>query len=469
VASGQIIGLLVTLALTPMQLHRMGGERYGLLTVFAAIGGVLSFVDYGTSWAAFYFVPRLVRSGIAPEATLRTLGRFALFLAGAVGVVWIVAALATVGQFRVASMSASSLFVCAILAGLVAVTSIVSNVRVSVVRSFGYFRHTSTAAAMNVALINIVWAAAAGRSWDVHAVLGIQVLANLTLAIVWSALTRRIVAKSKLEEGSEPTTREIAAFAMTGSASAAGQSLLLGGDKVSLAAVGGLSGLPAYSIPFAMASRINLVGASLSTVLFPRMGGDHSDGSRQSDDVLARWSAAATIAVSGALSTALLIVGPRFFRLWLGGTLGDQAAGPVQALAIGFFFYTVGQIGYAVNDANGGIRKTALAFLVAGVIAPLGIAIVTAADGISAGAYASSTFIGLVGIGGMYLGRRSLPTTPLLWSLLGVAGAVTTYLSLGAVPYLPAIAVELVSAGVAVAIGAVSLAHYRRAEQVIGR
>ena len=95
-----------------------------------------------------------------------------------------------------------------------------------------------------------------------------------------------------------------------------------------LAAVGGLGGLPVYSIPFAMASRLNLVGASISTVLFPRLGGDGSEGSTRRDDVLARWSAAATIAVSGALSTAIVIVGPHFLRLWLGGTLGDQAGAP---------------------------------------------------------------------------------------------------------------------------------------------
>jgi O-antigen/teichoic acid export membrane protein len=469
VAGGQIGGLLFTFALTPVQLHRMGSERYGLLTVFAAIGGLLGFLDYGMNWAAFYYVPRLVRGAIAPEATVRRLGRFALLLAGGVAVGWIAVVLATLGRFHVASMTTTSLLACSILAGVVVATSIVCNLRVSVVRSLGYFRHASMAAAINVALINIAWANAAGRSWDVHAVLGTQVLANLALAGTWSLLTRRILAVRRLERGAEPTAHEIVTFAATGSASAAGQSLLLGGDKLSLAAVGGLGGLPAYSIPFAMASRVNLVGASISTVLFPRLGGDGSEGSRQSDDVLARWSTAVTIAVSGALSTTLLIVGPHFFRLWLGGTLGDQAGGPVRALAIGFFFFTVGQIGYAVNDASGGIRKTALAFLVAGAVAPFAIGAATAMSGISAGGYTSSAFIGLVGVGGMYLGRNALPASAMLWSLAGLAAALTAYVGLGATPGVPSVAGELVGAVVALTCGASSLIRSRRAERIVAR
>jgi O-antigen/teichoic acid export membrane protein len=216
-----------------------------------------------------------------------------------------------------------------------------------------------------------------------------------------------------------------------------------------------------------MASRVNLVGASMSTVLFPRLGGDSSDGSHRRDESLGRWSTAVTIAVSGAISTALLIIGPHFFRVWLGGKLGEQAGGPVRALAVGFFFFTVGQIGYAINDAAGGIRKTAFAFLVGGTIAPFAIGVATAANGIATGAYTSSAFIGVVGLGGMYLGRSALPTSALLWSLLGLAAALTTYLGSGAIPGLPDAASELVGAAVALTIGAASLVHYRRAERAL--
>jgi O-antigen/teichoic acid export membrane protein len=364
-------------------------------------------------------------------------------------------------------MTTTSLLTCSALAGVVAATSIISNLRVSIVRSLGYFRQASTAAAINVALINIVWAAAAGRSWDVHAVLVIQALANLALTGVWWVLAQRALAFRQLEEGAEPTAREIVTFAATGSVSAAGQSLLLGGDKVSLAAVSGLSGLPAYSIPFAMASRVNLVGASMSTVLFPRLGGDSGDVSRRKDDLLGRWSTAVTIAFSGAITTTLLVVGPHFFRLWLGGKVGQQAGGPVRALAVGFFFFTVGQIGYAINDAAGGIRRTACAFLVGGTVAPFAIGAATAANGITTGAYTSSAFIGLVGLGGMYLGRSALPTAALLWSLLGLAAALAAYLGLGAIPGVPEAAAELAGASVALTVGAASLVQFRRGERAL--
>ncbi len=64
---GQLVALAVTAVATPIQLERMGAERYGIVVVLSAAVGYVGLLDIGAAWG----VMRFPCPGTGPAATTR--------------------------------------------------------------------------------------------------------------------------------------------------------------------------------------------------------------------------------------------------------------------------------------------------------------------------------------------------------------------------------------------------------------
>ncbi len=432
---GQGVGLVVTLIATPIQLDRMGSERYGIVVVTAAALSSLMLLDGGTGWAVQRAVPWHRARGDTEHA--RGLAASGLLLTVSIGsligmVVWLLAG-DIVNLFQISDdvrpVAVSAFRVTAVVIPL----SLLLGVFGSLARSAGLFWATAVSSAFVMSALNIAWAVIAGDANDVVLVVKAQFVITV-VGVVWLFSVLSISAPDYLFPF-RPTlraARELLSFGGRSAAGPASLSILNQADKIGLAAVLPVSVLPAYSIPFSIALRITVVSSSLAGVLLPRLAAISSLG----DTAEARRVGMAALRVvalaSATIAVTCAFAGGAFLDLWVSPDFADQAWGPLIALAVGFSVLATGSVGQAMLDAAG--RPGTNASLTAsGAFLGLGLGIGLAAifGTALAGAIGVATGLVVIGIGALVLSRRLVMRvsshelalsvlTP--WAVLGAAG-----------------------------------------------
>ena len=470
--SGQAIGLLVTLIATPIQLDRMGSERYGIVVITAATLNSLMLLDGGAGLAVTRAVPWHRARGDIEHA--RSLAGSGLLLTVAVGsvlgtVVWLLAD-QIVDIFQISESARPDAVSAFRVAAFILPLSLGLGVLIALGRTAGLFRAIAVVSAFVMSALNIAWAAVAGESHDVVLVAKAQFVITL-VAVAGLLIVLAIRAHDYLLplRPSLRGTRELLSFGGRSVAGLASLSVLNQADKVALAAVLPVSALPAYSIPFSIALRITIVSSSLAGVLLPRLAALSSTG----DAAEVRRVGLAALRVISLASAAIAVTcafgGGAFLALWVGGDFADDAWGPLIALAIGFAALATGSIGGAMLDASGrpGVNAS-IAAVGAGLGLALGVGLAAAFGTALAGAVGIATGLVIIGTGALELGRRlvlrlswkalaPLVLTP--WLALGAAGALAYGLSQAAGTSSP---VTLALVAFAVAAAATGLAYRSR-------
>src|SRR5256714_5980451 len=271
---GQAIGLLATLVATPIQLNRMGSERYGVVVVTAATVSTMLFLDGGASWAVMRFVPWHRARGDHVRA--RRLAASGLLFASVAGcilgtAVWLVTP-NLVDLFRLSASLRPEAVAALHVAAFTLPLAAMSGVAIALARAADQFAAASLALAFLMVALNVVWALVAGDSNDVGLVARAQLVITAILVLFLLTVVR-LRARSYLFPipPSASSLRDLLVFGGKTSIAAGSLVLLYQADKVVLATVLPVSVLPTYSIPFSIAIRITVVSGALAGVLLPRL------------------------------------------------------------------------------------------------------------------------------------------------------------------------------------------------------
>lgn len=404
----QLVGLAATLALTPVQLDRMGYERYGLISLAVAAVGVFTFLDYGLSWAVLRYVPSL-RIGDRPDQAREVASYFvsAALVAGVLvsmsgAAVVLVAAL--LGYELVDGDRLSVLVFCLLMLPVMLSSNVLSNVA----RSLGHFRAAALVFGGYFLTTNVIWAVAAGRSHDVEFVLGSQILYSCGATLFWYRLIRRVAFRIKLFPQLSSQAREhrtaMLRFAAYSAVAGLSASLFLAGDKIAFASGIGVKELPYYAIAVALCSRIAIMASSLTGVAFPQLSAAHAAEDVGEYTSLSQWALRATTLSTAAVAAGVFWVGSDFFGIWISSGFADATDTVIRALAVGFAIQAVGQLGYAANDARGRVRRTMLSGLSFGTAGVVAAGLVAGRYGLEAGATVFAAALGGHGLVGVFVG-----------------------------------------------------------------
>jgi O-antigen/teichoic acid export membrane protein len=417
IVGAQLIGLAATLALTPIQLERMGNDRYGLVALAVAAVGLFNFLDYGLSWATLRYVPALRGAQAADD----------------VASVFVTAA-AVVGLS--ASLLGAVALIVAELVGLdvpgwddslgVVVLSLVllpvlmtSNVLSAVTRALGHFRLAALVFAASFVSTNVIWALVAGHERDVELVIGSQVVLSALSATFWFVQIRRAgLPRLRLVARLSGSAhwRAMGTFAGYSALVGLSTSLFVTADKVAFAAGVGVAQLALYAIVVALCSRIALVSSALTSVVFPQLSAAYAADKNQEYSALSNWALKTVVLATVAVASGLFWAGHDFFEIWISPTFADDAAVSLQLLACGFALEAIGQIGYSANDARGHVKRTmSSGFACAGAGLPAA-AVVSSRWGLTAGVAVLAFALAVHGVIGLLLGfgrprRRALIPT----------------------------------------------------------
>jgi O-antigen/teichoic acid export membrane protein len=460
---GEVAALAVTFVATPLELHRMGSERYGIVVVLSALIGYLAVLDGGVGWALARYVPWY--RARHDEVRVLALVIAGLIQALAIGVVFGVLLWAFAAQIvdvvHLSGHNRTDAHTALELMAVLLPVSLIAAVLSGLGQGLVIFRFLSVAAAANVIVLNVVWVIVAGHRHDVVVVAATQLVLGVATALA-SLIAVRATAPAIIG-GARPRRRafrELARFGALSSVTEAGMRSLTQADKAVLGSIIPVAAVPAYSIPFSVAFQITLFSRSVISAVYPRLTAALSRSDAAEARRLSVASSGAVGVASGILLVCCVFAGKPFLRLWVGSHFASHAWRPLAVLGIGFAVFACGSVGIDVLNAAGRVGVTAVLGVIGGVVG-LGAAAFAAATWESPFAASIGIAAGLcvIGLGGVELSRRlvvggrireAMAQAFSSWVPLTAAGAATAAAAwaLSAGPLIHTIAVGLTSAEV---------------------
>ncbi len=354
-AAGRGLPLLVALGLTPVLLHQMGIERWGLFTLALALVGVFGVFDLGVGAALTRALSARIgageREGAAElaGAAITALVGFSLILAAAgfaLVPLLVERGLNTppelqeeaVNAFRLLTLAAPLVVVNAALWGALAAHLRFREANLATIPvSLMYY--------IGPALVLTVWQSLTGV---VLALLACR-LAN-TLSYAW--LLRRDLPGLRPAwprwELVGPLVRMGGWMSISGVLTQA----LLYADRFLIGAVLTLSAVAYYATPLDLVMRMWILPVAVAQALLPALASSYTVDPRATAALLRRG---ALLVMAGVLPACLVLVAAAdlVLRLWLGAEFAEGGAGVLRLLSIGIFFSCASFAPGAMLDAIG--------------------------------------------------------------------------------------------------------------------
>lgn len=364
--TGEVIPILVGFLATPYVIHRLGVERFGILSIAWVLSTFFMVFDLGLGRATTKYVAQALGEGRPeriPSIVWTSLGCL-LVLGAAAGVM-----LAIIDRFFFDSVfklpaslggeaRASVYVVSAAIPFLLSSSALTGALQGG--QRFDLYNAVRIPSGMSYPLL-----AAAGVFFGLTLP---QIVILQALAAVGSLVALLVLcfkAFPSMRHRLLTTPRELRALVTLGGwftvvflVSIA----LVHLDKLVISSVASVAALTFYMPPFSVVNRLWVLPNSLYTTMFPVFG---SAGASRKEELgrLLFGSLKHLILVSGPVFTLLIFFARDFLRLWLGNEFAEKSTLVLQVLAVGFFLNTIAWIPSTLLQGLGRVDLVAKIFL----------------------------------------------------------------------------------------------------------
>lgn len=427
-ALGRGVPLLLALALTPVLVHLMGTERWGLFTLALALVGIFGVFDLGLGMALTRAVSERIGEGRAHEAPA-LVGATLVALLGLSGVMAGLAyALmpALIGRVLLVpeSLEAEALAAFRLLA-LAAPLVVLNAALWGVLAAWQRFR-AANLVNMPVSVFYYLGPVIALLLWDsLVAVMAALVLVRLVSGIAYAALAWRDVPGLGLARARFGLLRPLLKQGGWMSLSGALTQVLLYADRFLIGALIGLTAVAFYATPLDLVMRMWILPVAVAQTLLPAIASSFRAEAARTALLLRRGA----LIVAGLVLPACLVLvalAEWLLWLWLGSEFAQGGGMVLRILGVGIFFSCLAFVPGTLLDAIGRPDVTATFSLAqAAVFLPLGAGLLLLV-GIEGAALAWALRAATDCAGRFLLAARYYPASAeagrALLPLLGVAG-----------------------------------------------
>ncbi|WP_310534807.1 flippase [Novosphingobium sp.] len=357
--AGTILPIVIGIATVPFYIRAIGMERYGALSIAWLLLGYFGQADFGIGRAITQRIAscrgadakqlaEIVWSGLAAISGFAVLGALLIYWGGH----WFFGSLFKV-EPGLRGELLDSLWMLALCNPIVALTGVTSGSLMGIER----FKLVSLSNLIGNSALQLLPLLAASLLGN-H--LGVLIAASLIArgialvmmsgAVWWRFLRGQAVAISARE------ARHLMSFGKWVMVSAFVSPLMIFADRFVIGSVLGAVAVAAYAIPFQIANRTTVIPSAIAQVLFPRFAFDSHERSKER-------AAEATIAVGLAFAPVILVLmalAQPLLELWLGSRLDPRSVPVAQIVLAGFWVNGIANVPYALIQARGNPRFTAL-------------------------------------------------------------------------------------------------------------
>jgi O-antigen/teichoic acid export membrane protein len=350
-AAGYAVPVLLSIAVVPAYLHRIGDARYGVLAVIWVVFGYFRAFDMGLGRTTTNEVARLntasaeerstvVWMSIALNAGLGVVGGLILYFATPLFVVHL---LHVDGAPRTEALAAAPFIGLGV--PLVTISSVLTGAlegreRFGTVNSLesivNLFFQLGPLAVAYLYTPNLEWLVAAAIAAQ-----GVRTILGFAACIYQVPLRRPTFERKRL--------RRLASYGGWVTLTTLLTPVLSSADRPFISARLGAAPVAHYAVPYNLVSRLWIVAFSVSRALFPRMSAVQGDE--------ARALGAQAVRVLSALLTPIVVVGlvllDPFLRVWLGDSFGGASAACGEILLVGVWLNSFALVAFTLLQGQG--------------------------------------------------------------------------------------------------------------------
>ena len=387
--TGNVVPMLVGLLAVPWFLHRLGQERFGVLSLVWVVVGYFSFLDMGLGRAVTVAVAPFRRpghpDGSASGAGLRNereiLGAASTLIGGiGLGVTVLLAGALAIWDLPL-HLSTPALQAEARSAVWVMLPSIPLLLLSSILRGHlegvGAFRSLNLLRVLVGSLLiggplltalyspSLVWSCLA-----ILVVRAANVAVLLQLVAGEMAISVGALSRTLLTGMHRAWLRRLWSFGSWATVSNVVGPLIVYIDRFVIAFLMTAGAVAAYSVPFDVVSRLPVIVAALCSVLLPELARHANPGDaaptrsrRAATRRLVRQSTLASAVVVVLVASAAAIAAPTALAWWLGEAFARQSAGVTQVLLLAFGINALAQIPFTALQGSERTREIAVVHL----------------------------------------------------------------------------------------------------------
>jgi O-antigen/teichoic acid export membrane protein len=357
--AGHAAPLLAAVLLVPPLVARLGAERFGFLGIAWILVGYFSLFDLGLGRTLSRLIAE--RQGTPREESLPVLSSSALSLTAALGALagLIVFAAADPICTRFLSLSeplqAEATLALRILALSLPLVTLTAALR-GVLEAGGRFGWVN---AIRVPLGVLTFAAPlAATEWSANLALLAASLAVVRVAAFlahWAACKRLYPTLTVLGWPDGGAAREMLGYGAWLTVSNVVGPLMVYLDRFLIGALLAVSAVAYYTAPYEVVTRLWLIPAAITGVLFPAMSAANSDRLK----ALYRKGIAAVLAAVVPLALLLAVFAHQWLDAWLGPEFAERGALAAQLLCIGTAVNCAAYLPFTLLQARGDAHLTA--------------------------------------------------------------------------------------------------------------
>ncbi|MFM6932100.1 MAG: flippase [Novosphingobium sp.] len=357
--AGTVLPVIIGIVTVPFYISAIGMERYGALSIAWLLLGYFGQADFGIGRAITQRIASCRDADAGRLAEIVWSGLIAISIFGVLGALfiywgghWFFGSVFKVDP-GLRQELAESLWMLALCNPIVALTGVTSGSLMGIER----FKLVSLSNLIgNSALMLLPLMAASLLGNHLGVLIGASIVARgMALAMMAGAVWWRFLRGHGFTfSGTE--ARRLISFGKWVMVSAFVGPLMIFADRFVIGAVLGAVAVAAYSIPFQIASRTMVLPAAIAQVLFPRFALDDDDRSKVR-------AAESTIAVGLLFAPAILVLmtlADPLLHIWLGSKLDPRSVPVAQIVLAGFWVNGIANVPYALIQARGNPRFTAL-------------------------------------------------------------------------------------------------------------
>ena len=355
---GNLVGLALFAALTPVYLNAIGPERYGVVALILSLSMYVATFNFGLGPALTYQIAGVLKddvraqseaywSAMALSTPVGLIASLLIFGALPVGLADLMHLTAAVRhELRGAFLPLVGIGLCTILS---------SNVRGvwtgrQAFLTLAVFTSLDTILTILVPVLTALYI-----SSEIGALLYATLFTRLVLLFGSMAQCSATVLGGNWPRVSRSRIRIMMGYGGWVTMATLVETVLSSADRLILGTIVGARTIPIYSIPLSVTSRAMILPMSLLTAVFPKLVG--SDAERES--LLMDRTIRLIVLLTPGYALVVALSAP-ILRYWISARFADEAALILQIMAVALWFEGVAAIFYYQLNARGNARANFL-------------------------------------------------------------------------------------------------------------
>jgi O-antigen/teichoic acid export membrane protein len=336
--------ILFSVFITPIVVHRLGIETYGIYILVNTILGFLGLLDLGLGAALMKYISEFVALGRLDE--LREFlysANTAYALVGLAGLIifWLLGTF-FLFLFHITGTSQHSILIVFLLGGLIFFINTANNVYTTIPAALQRFDLVTKINLAQITFLNLSTLILVLFGFQLRAIFLVNAVSLLVLSVFYYVYSRRLLAGVSLRfKWSSSHLKKMYSFGFFASVSSVMIISLNQLDRLIIPIFLGPGALSYYSLPGNAAQKTATVAGSLSGVFFPLSSDLFSRGLVEKLGYVYRKIIRNLAVMAAAITAPIMVFGYKILFYWLGKDFADKGFVILLILAVTYFLLAV--------------------------------------------------------------------------------------------------------------------------------